>query len=276
MHAKIVLLTTAIALAATSLSAQRFPRSITQVAGDVYRFQDNFHYALVTVTGEGVVVVDPINEDASTWLVENLNEITDQEITHLIYSHSHLDHASGGTALDADTIIAQANAPADIDGVVPTERFEDTKTMTIGDKTFEMTYLGEGHGEDLIAVVVRPENVAFITDIASPKRLPFRNLPGSSPDGWLAQMKTAYALDFEIFAPAHAGVGVKEDLADAITYMELLRSEVLSGLKDGKSIEDLQVSLTLDAYKDWQGYDDWRTQNIAGMGSYLLTTNEVN
>ena len=45
-------------LAAGAAPAQEVKRSIIKVAGDVYRFQNNFHYSLVTVTGAGVVVVD--------------------------------------------------------------------------------------------------------------------------------------------------------------------------------------------------------------------------
>ncbi len=84
----------------------------------------------------------------------------------MIYSHSHGDHASGGAALGAKTVVAHENAPPAIDSVTPTERFKDTKTMKIGGKTFELTWLGDGHGKDLIAVVVRPEKIAFNTDAA--------------------------------------------------------------------------------------------------------------
>lgn len=78
-----------------------------------------------------------------------------------------------------------------------------------------MTWLGEGHGKDLIAVVVRPENVAFITDAVSPKRLPFRDMPRSNIDGWIDQVRKVETLDFEIFAPAHGNIGVKADATDA-------------------------------------------------------------
>jgi len=44
------------------------------------------------------------------------------------------------------------------------------------------TWLGEGHGKDLITVVVRPENVTFTTDVVSPKRLPWRNMDGANLD----------------------------------------------------------------------------------------------
>ena len=66
-------------------------RSLTKVSGDVYRSRSNHHHSLVVVTSAGVVVVDPINTTAASWLRENLGTITDKPITHLIYSHSHGD-----------------------------------------------------------------------------------------------------------------------------------------------------------------------------------------
>ncbi|MGI9354540.1 MAG: hypothetical protein ACR2PF_05205 [Rhizobiaceae bacterium] len=52
--------------AATSGYGQQGKREITRVAGDVFRFQNSFHFSLVTVTDDGVVLVDPINRDATT------------------------------------------------------------------------------------------------------------------------------------------------------------------------------------------------------------------
>lgn len=261
--------------AVTPGNAQDIKRSITNVAGDVYRFQNQFHFSLVTVTNDGVVVVDPINAEAAGWLKDNLSQITDQPITHLIYSHSHGDHASGGAALGATNIIAQENAPAAIDGVTPTVRVGAESTLEVGGKTFELTWLGEGHGEDMLAVVVRPENVGFITDVASPKRLPFKTMNSSSVDAWIDQVKKVDTLDFEIFAPAHGNVGVKSDTKDVIVYMETLRAEVLAGLKAGQSVEELQASVTLEAYKDWGNFEAHRPLNIQGMAEYLIKAKKV-
>lgn len=262
---------------AAPAQSQDVKRSITKVAGDVYRFQNKFHYALVTVTQAGVVVVDPINESAAQWLRANLKQITDKPITHLIYSHSHGDHASGGKALlgSGTQVIAHANAPGDIDGVKPTMRFSDTKTLKVGGKTFELTWLGEGHGKDLIAVVVRPENVAFITDAASPKRLPYRDMPRSNIDGWINQVKKLETLDFDIFAPAHGSIGTKSDTADVRKYMVTLRERVLAGLKAGKSADDLAQSVTMSEYKDWQQYKNWRELNVRGMAKFLTDSGQV-
>jgi len=73
-----------IASVATAQDAPK--RSIEKIAGDVYRFQNNFHYSLVVLTSEGVVVVDPINSDAASWLRDELKTLTDKPVSHLIYS----------------------------------------------------------------------------------------------------------------------------------------------------------------------------------------------
>lgn len=267
----------AIAVLSFSVVAQDEPkRSISNVAGDVYRFQNNFHAGLLVLTEEGVVVTDPINADAAEWLKKELATMTDKPITHLIYSHSHLDHASGGAVLaETAMVIAHANAPDSIDGVTPDLRFTDSKQLQIGSKTIELTWLGVGHAEDLIAVVVRPENVAFITDASSPKRLPWQDMGGADIDGWINQIRKIEALDFEIFAPAHGNIGVKADAHDTRVYMEQLRTEVLDGLNAGKSVDTLVSQITLDAYKDWQQYDTWREPNIRGMAKFLKDNDKL-
>ena len=98
-------------------------------------------------------------------------------------------------------MIAQANAPATIDGVAPTKRFEESINLTVGGKTFELTYFGKGHGADLIAVVVRPENEAFIVDVAAPICMAYRNFPGSGVGAGIDQIRKVEGLKFDIFEP---------------------------------------------------------------------------
>ncbi|TMV03712.1 hypothetical protein FGK63_18765 [Ruegeria sediminis] len=262
--------------AGTAAVAQDAQREIIPVKGDVYLFRNNFHQSLIVATPVGTVRVDPINAEASAWLNENLGEITDQPVTHLIYSHSHLDHASGGSAHEGAQVIAHQNAPEAIDGVAPDLRVGDSHMLELGGKTIELTYLGPGHGEDMLAVVVRPENVGFIVDVAAPKRLPYRNMGGANLDDWIGQIKNAMALDFEVFAPGHGPIGTHDDLAEHLGYFEALRAGVLEGLEAGKSVEEIQAELTLDDYKDWLQYEDWRALNIEGMASYLTSAGIAN
>ena len=231
---------------------------------------------MVVITDDGAVVTDPINADAAAWIKTEVAKLTDKPVTHLIYSHSHADHASGGEALAENaTVIAQVNAPAAIDGVKVTQKFAQDYEFSAGDKTFELTWLGPGHGVDLIAVVVRPANVAFITDAASPKRLPYRTMGGANIDQWIDQVRKIESLDFDIFAPAHGNVGVKSDATDVRVYMENLKSEVLTGLKAGKSIDTLKTEITMSDYKDWGNYDNWLALNVEGMAHFLQVSGQV-
>ena len=264
-----------ISLAGAAIS-QDARRALINVEGDVYRWQNNNHFGLVVFTDNGVVVADPINAAASSWLETEIAKKTDMPVTHLIYSHSHGDHASGGEVFeDTAETVAHNNAPDAIVGVKVDRRVADVDSMAVGNKTFEFNYLGAGHGTDLMAVVVRPENVAFVVDAMAPRRLPFRDMPNSNTDDWTDQVRKVGSLDFEILSPGHGNVGTHENVAEVVTYMETLRAEVLAGLQAGKSVEELQEELTFDAYSEWLGFN-WRSANIAGVARSLKASGVVN
>lgn len=273
----LLLIFTALVLGAGPGYAQEVKREITRVTSDVYRFQNRFHVNMFVVTGDGVVVTDPINEDAAKWLRAEIGKITDQPITHLVYSHSHGDHASGGTGYgDVPNVIMHQNAPEDIDLVEATVRFSDKHKFSVGKKTFELTYLGPGHGNDLIATVVRPDNVAFVVDAVSAKRLFYRDFPGANVDHWINQVKTVAALDFDHLIGGHGPVGVKNDVKQGLVYLQELRAEVMKGLKNGKSVDQLKASVKMEKYKNWGSYDNWRALNVEGMARHLIKSGDVN
>ena len=262
----LVLMATGLGAAA----AQDVKREITRVTDDVYRFQNQFHMNMFVITGDGVVVTDPINEAAANWLRGEIAKLTDQPITHLVYSHSHGDHASGGTEYgEVPNVIMQQNAPEDIDLVEATIRFSEQMSFVVGNKTFELTYLGPGHGNDMLAMVVRPDNVAFVVDVVSSKRLFYRDFPGANVVDWIKQVRTVDGLDFEIMIGGHGPVGVKSDVADGITYLEELRAAVLKGLKSGQSVDELKQSVKMEKYRDWASYQQWRELNVQGMARHL-------
>ena len=274
---KTLFLSITLSLLASNAVAQDATRAITNIAGDVYRFQNNFHYSVFVITDEGVVVTDPINAEAAAWLNDEIKKLTDKPLTHLIYSHSHGDHASGGEFFDdVSNVIAHENAPESIDGVEPTKRFSDTLSFDHGGHTFELTYLGAGHGTDLIATVIRPENIAFVVDAVSSKRLFYRDFPNSNVDDWIDQVKKVESLDFAVLAGGHGKVGVKADVSEARVYLEELRAQVLAGLKAGKTVGELQDSITMEKYKDWGSYENWLGLNISGMARHLSQSGAVN
>ncbi len=256
--------------------AQDAERAITNVAGDVWRFQNKFHFSVFVVTGDGVVVTDPINAEAAAWLEAEIASRFGKPVTHLVYSHSHGDHASGGAVFaDTATVIAQENAPAEIDGVAPDIRFSERMSFTSGDHSFELTSLGPGHGADMLAMVIRPEGVAFIVDVVSPGRLPYKDFPGADIAGLIEQTKAVEGLDFEIMSPGHSRLGDKSDAVEAREYVEWLRAAVTAELNAGKTADEVTANLDTSAYQDWGAYGMWRDLNIQGMARWLKESGEV-
>ena len=264
-------MTAAVAAAiAVPAQAQEVERSITKITGDVYRFQNKFHYSVFAVTDEGIVFADPVNKDAATWVKAEMAKRFSKSVTRLVYSHSHFDHASGGTVFAGTaTTIVQEDAPAVLDGVVPDVRFADRMSFKSGKHTFELTSLGSGHGTDMLAMVIRPENVAYIVDVVSPGRMAFKDLAGIDIDGMIEQIKKIEQLKFDIVTGGHSRLGKMSDIVEAREYTEWLRDAVADQLKRGKTVEYIVANLDTSAYKDMIAYEKWRTLNIQGMARYL-------
>lgn len=276
MFLRSLMTATLFALLALPASAQEATREITNVKGDVWRFQSNFHTSVFVVTEEGVVVTDPINAEAAEWLENEIESRFGKPITHLVYSHSHGDHASGGAVFaDTATVIAEANAPEEIDGVAPEVRISEPTSLEVGGKTLELVPLGPGHGQDMLAMVVRPESVAFVVDVVSPGRLPYRDFPGADIDGLMNQIKAVLALDFEVMAPGHSRLGDKSDADEALAYLEWLRTAVKDELEAGKSVDEIVATLDTSQWSDMMAYDQWRDLNIQGMARWLKESDEV-
>ena len=74
MMRRTVLLLFATLTLGTMLAAQAPVREITRIAGEVYRFRNNFHFSVFAVTPEGIIATDPISADAAQWLKAQLQE----------------------------------------------------------------------------------------------------------------------------------------------------------------------------------------------------------
>ena len=60
-------------------------------------------------------------------------------------------------------------------------------------------------------------------------------------------------------------MGTKQDVADHRRYHEDLYNAVVAAVRAGKSLEEMKASITLDEYKDWGSFGNWRELNIEGV-----------
>ena len=246
-------------------------RAITQIAGDLYRFQNNFHFSVFLVTPEGVIATDPINAEAATWLETEIDKRFDQPIKYLILSHDHADHSSGGEVFaDTATVVAHERAKAVIIGerrptAVPDITFSDRMTVELGGKRVELIHVGRNHSDNSIVMLFPEERTLFAVDFISTRRLPYRTLSDSYYPDWVDSLRRVERLDFDILAPGHGAMGTKQDVVDHRRYHEDLYNAVVTAVRAGQSLEEMKTSITLDEYKDWGSFGNWRELNIEGV-----------
>ena len=259
--------------------AQTDDRSITKIAGDLYRFQNRTHCSVFLVTPEGILVTDPINADAAKWLKTELaKRFPGVPIRNLVYSHSHADHIAGGEIFaDTATVVSHERAKQrivneQVPTATPQVTFSDRKTLQLGGKQIELIYFGPSHSDNLIVMRFPAERSVFAVDIVAVKRLPYQDFPDADLDGLIATLKGIEAMDFDILAPGHGALGGKADVADHRRYLETLRDRVKAGLAAGKSVEELKQTVTMPEYASWGMYKEWRELNVAGMYRLLQTS----
>lgn len=174
--------------------------------GGVYMVTDGSYQALFLVSTEGVMMVD-CPPTIGTKLLYAIGNITDQPITHLVYSHSHADHIGGAVLLlnnhtddknenekrlakaevvtiaHAETarLLAQVSDP---NRPIPQKTFKDTYTLRSGNQTLELSYKGANHLEGNIFIFAPAQKVLMLVDVIFPGWTPFarlgqvKNVPG--------------------------------------------------------------------------------------------------
>ncbi len=247
-------------------------RAITQVAGDLYRFQNNFHYSVFLVTPKGIIATDPINRGAAAWLKSEIEKRFGVPIRYLIYSHDHADHIAGGEVLDGDEVIvvAHENAKETIIGekrptAVPELTFSDRLTIELGGKRVDLVYVGLSHSDNMIVMHFPEERALFAVDFISVKRLPYRDLTDAYFPQWIEAIRRVEAMDFDILVPGHGLLGTKPDVIEHRKYLEQLYEAVLASAREGLTLEQMKTRITLPEFQHLGRYREWLPLNIEGM-----------
>ena len=167
---------------------------VGELGDGLYWLTEGTYQVMFATTGEGVIVVDAPPSIGGERIVAGIASVTDEPITHVIYSHSHADHIGAAAAYPPDaTYIAHVDTAAQLEqslqsefwGVfvgggtvpLPTETFDDTMTLTVGTQTLELsTPVALSHEPGNIFVYAPAQNVLLHIDIVFPGWSPFKDL----------------------------------------------------------------------------------------------------
>ena len=155
---------------------------------------------------------------------------------------------------NGDGFLTQEEMAADIRR--PDITFGDRHTLTLGGKEVVLIHAKNRHTSDTYDVYFPAERVLFANDYVWINRMccnfAFDRRPIST---WIASIRALEALDFDILISSHWESGSKADLVEFREYLEDLQAAVAAGIKEGRSLEELQKTIRLDKYRDWAGYE---------------------
>jgi glyoxylase-like metal-dependent hydrolase (beta-lactamase superfamily II) len=156
------------------------------------------------------------------------------------------------------------------DVYTPTVTYTDRHTVTLGGKSVTMIHLGTAHADDSSVLYFPAERAVFSADILQVRRLPGAVAP--TVGAWIEALTRINNLDFEHALTGHALAGTKKDAGESLRYLQDLSSGVAAGVGAGRSLAEIQKSLTLDAYKGFERWDTVRNDHIAAVYATLKGT----
>jgi glyoxylase-like metal-dependent hydrolase (beta-lactamase superfamily II) len=188
------------------------------IADHVYSYRDGFDRDLIVETNEGLVIVDPFNATMATRLAAVLAQrFPGKPVSHLIYSHYHLDHTGGGAALAPRAVIAHRRCPeywAELgkqEIAPPTQLIDGDVELELGGVPFHLLYLGHSHTDTLYAVYLPRQKVLYAADLVFVQAVAPVGMPDWYRPGFLRALDRVAALDFQAFVPSHFDAGTKAD-----------------------------------------------------------------
>ena len=113
---------------------------LNRVEGDIWELTDNvaivesFSHCVTVNTGDGLVCFDASGAQSGAKVVEAIRTWSSAPISHLVYTHGHLDHVGGSGAFLADSKSRGAPRPTVVSheavlpalGATPTCRISTT------------------------------------------------------------------------------------------------------------------------------------------------------
>ena len=219
-----------------------------------------------------MIATDPIGYGRPQAVVTYVDEIrkvaSNQPIKYVIYSHHHFDHIAGGKPFkDAGaTFVAHRRAAErlavlkDPHTILPDETVDAGRTITLGDTTLELSYIGLNHSDSSLVMRLPKQRVLFAVDFVSVGTLPARGMIDSYPLEWEDALRKVHAMDWDKLIPGHPGapngrLGTKQDVQDVLTFLQEASAAVKAEAQAGKCWEAVEKELKLPKYAGWPNYD---------------------
>jgi glyoxylase-like metal-dependent hydrolase (beta-lactamase superfamily II) len=235
---------------------------IQQLGEGLYMITDGAYQSMFMTYEDGVVVVDAPPSYAS-YIPTAIAEISHKPITHLVYSHSHIDHIGGATSLGAKPIIvahAETNRllarHSDPNRPLAKVTFDSQYRLSVGTQVLELSYHGNAHVAGNIFIYAPKQRVLMVVDVVFPGWMPWRRFAvAQDVPAYFEQVKKINNWNFETLVAGHvARTGTRADVAMQWAFMEDVKAAAQTALKRTTPGEGLD---TVDRGNPWAVFDHY-------------------
>jgi glyoxylase-like metal-dependent hydrolase (beta-lactamase superfamily II) len=221
-----------------------------KLGAGLYMITDGAYQSMFMTYEDGVVVVDAPPSYASH-SPNAIGEVTDKPITHLVYSHYHVDHIAGVKSLggrpviiaqkETNRLLARDNDP---NRPLATVTFEDQYRLSVGTQVLELSYHGTAHAPGNIFIYAPKQRTLMVVDVIFPGWMPWRRLAVAQDiPAVFAQVKQISDWDFDTLVGGHVTrTGTRADVTTQLAFMEDLKNAAETALKTTAPGEGLNVT----------------------------------
>jgi glyoxylase-like metal-dependent hydrolase (beta-lactamase superfamily II) len=202
--------------------------SIAEIGGGIYWVSDGAYNTMFVVSSAGVIACD-----APPTLGENyrraIAEATDKPVSHLVYSHEHVDHIAGAHLFTPTPQIIANKRTADLLGLrkdprrpLPHVVFDESYTLEVGDQTLLLSYQGVNHSIDNTFIYAPRQRALMLVDVVYPGWMPYKNL-GVAVDvpGFVEAHRQALRFDFQTLVAGHVSrLGTRADVELQLSFLK--------------------------------------------------------
>lgn len=251
---------------------------ITRVGGTVYMLQGQDENIGVSVGEDGLVVVDDDYAALATRIDTALKSLSSKPIRFIINTHYHPDHVNGNEYFQEQApIIAHDNArkrlqqggtignlgsiaweakPMPKPGL-PILTFDHEITIHLNGEDIQVRHVQSGHTDGDSIVFFPKSNVVHMGDYYLRIGFPVIDLGGGgSVSGLIAGLEGVISElppDVKVI-PGHGEISSLDDIRTYVKMLKETLAVVETGVKKGKSLEELKREKVLELWKEWSGF----------------------
>jgi len=147
--------------------------------------------------------------------------------------------------------------------IPPTMALDDNITIVDRTREVRLIYLGRGHTDGDIVLLLPRERIAFLGDLFFNRGLP--NTENANLHDWMKTLEEVLRLPAETFVPGHGPIGTRYEVQRFLDYFETLRAMIEPAVIRGDSLEQVLQEVRVPGrygYYDFQNFFPLNVQKM--------------